>query len=80
MLGASKMNDLPCLFMHAQRSYVVSEPYSRVPGDRNWRHRVVDIDLFVSGPLHMLPRLQEVLKGKNDDLHGLTVSRNVINF
>ena len=41
---------------------------------------MVDIDLFVSGPLHMLPRLQEVLKGKNNDFHGLTVSRNLIIF
>jgi hypothetical protein len=48
---------------HTQHSYVVSEPYSRVPGDRNWRH----ILMFVSGPLHMLPRLQEMLKGKNAD-------------
>ena len=59
---------------HTNNSYVISEPYSRVPGDRNWRHHVVDIDVFVSGPLHMLPRLQEMLKGKNKDLHGLTVS------
>lgn len=59
--------------MHTQHSYVTSEPYSRVPGDRNWRHRVVDMDVFVRGPLHMLPRLQEVLKGKNIDVDGLTV-------
>jgi hypothetical protein len=37
-------------------------PYSQVPGDRNWRHRVVT-----------LARLQEVLKGKNIDVDGLTV-------
>ena len=59
---------------HTHNSYVISEPYSRVPGDRNWRHRVVDIDVFVSGPPHILPRLREMLKGKNKDLHGLTVS------
>lgn len=29
-------------------SYVVSEPYSRIPGDRNWRYRVVDIHIFVN--------------------------------
>ena len=52
----------------------MSELYSWVPGDRNWRHRVVDMEVFVSGPLHMLPKLQEVLKGRNDDVHGLTVS------
>ena len=58
--------------MHTQNSYVTSEPYSRVTGDRNWRHRVVDMDVFVRGPLHMLPRLQEVLKGNNIDVDGLT--------
>ena len=59
--------------MRTQNSYVTTEPYSRVPGDRNWRHRVVDMDVFVRGPLHMLPRLQEVLKGNNIDVDGLTV-------
>lgn len=34
----------------------------------------MDMEVFVSGPLHMLPKLQEVLKGRNDDVHGLTVS------
>ena len=59
---------------YTNNSYVISEPYSRVPSDCNWRDHVVDIDVFVSGPLHMLPRLQEMLKGKNMDLHGLTIS------
>ena len=54
-------------------SYVVSELYSRVPGDRNWRHRVADIHIFVNGPPCMLPRLQELLGGKQMDLLGLTV-------
>ena len=62
------------ILVHAYKySYVMSEPYSRVPGDRNWRHHVVDMHVFVSGPLHMLPGLQEVFKGNNVDVHGLTV-------
>ena len=37
-------------------SYVVSEPYSMVPGNLNWRYRVVDIHIFVNGPsLHATP-------------------------
>ncbi len=52
-------------------SYVVSEPYSMVPGNRNWRYRVVDIH---NGPSHLLPQLQEILEGrKANDLPGLTV-------
>ena len=49
-------------------SYVVSELYSRVPGDCNWRHRVADIHIFVNGLPCMLPRLQELLGGKQTDL------------
>ena len=37
-MNAEKMRD--------KLSYVVSEPYSRIPGDHNWRHRVVDIDFL----------------------------------
>lgn len=59
-------------------SYVMSEPYSRVPGDLNWRYRVVDIHIFVSGPPHMLKPLQEMLEGKTNDLHALTVRRNYL--
>ena len=56
-----------------QCSYVVSELYSRVPGDRNWRYRVVDVHIFVNGKPHMLPVLQEMLEGKTDGADGLTV-------
>ena len=54
-------------------SYVVSELYSRIPGDRNLRHRVANVHIFVNGPPSMLPRLQELLEGKQADLLGLTV-------
>ena len=60
---------------HFSFSYVVSEPYSMVPGNRNWRYRVVDIHVFVNGPS---PQLQEILEGrKADDLPGLTVRINI---
>lgn len=55
-------------------SHVLSEPHSRVPGDRNWRHRVVDIMVFVSGSLHVLPTLKEMFEGRSSTLQGLTVS------
>ena len=54
-------------------SYVVSEPYSMVPGNLNWRYRVVDLHIFVNGPSYLLPQLQEILEGKKADLPGLTV-------
>lgn len=45
-----------------------------VPGNHNWRYHVVDIHVFVNGPSHLLPQLQEILEGrKADDLPGLTV-------
>ena len=59
----------PCVY-----SYVVSEPYSRVPDNRNWRYRVVDLDVFVNGSHHYLPYLKKALKGREHNLHGLTVS------
>ena len=52
---------------------MVSEPYSRVPGKKNWRHRVVDLHVFISGPQRFLPFLNENLGRRHDDLHGLTV-------
>ena len=58
-------------------SYVVSEPYSMVPRNRDWRYRVVDIHVFVNGPSHMLPQLQEILEGRKADSPGLTV-RNLM--
>ena len=58
-------------------SYVVSEPYSMVPGNRNWRYRVVDIHIFVNGPSYLLPQLQEILEGRKSDLPGLTVRLNI---
>ena len=49
-----------------------------VPGNRNWRYRVVDIHIFVNGRSHLLPQLQEILEGrKADDLPGLTVRINI---
>ena len=56
--------------MHSQHRYVTSEPYSRVPGDRNSRHCVLDMDVYVRGPLHMLSM---GVKGKNIVVDGLTV-------
>ena len=46
-----------------------------VPGNRNWRYRVVDLHIFVNGPSHMLPQLQEILEGRKADLPGLTVRK-----
>ena len=52
-----------------------------VPGNRNWRYRVVDIHVFVHGPSLLLPQLQEILEGrKADNLPGLTVRINIISF
>ena len=66
---------------HFLSSYVVSEPYSMVPVNCNWRYCVVDIHVFVNGPSHLLPQLQEILEGrKADDLPGLTVRINIISF
>ena len=60
--------------MHAnQCSYVVSEPCSQVPGNRNWRYRVVDVHIIVNSKPHMLPVLQEMLEGKTDGADRLTV-------
>lgn len=53
---------------------MVSEPYSENPDSRSWRYRVVDIDIFVHGPSHLLPQLREGLRRGGSDLDGLMVS------
>ena len=53
-------------------SYVVSEPHSRVPGDRNWRQRIM-FSHFENGPQRFIPFLKENLGRRHCDLHGLIV-------
>ena len=62
---------------HFSFSYVVSEPYSMVTGNCNWRYRVVDIHVFVR-TISLVPQLQKILEGrKADNLPGLTVGINI---
>ena len=39
---------------------------------------LVNVVAFVSGPSCMLPKLQEVFKGKNNGVHGLTVKLIIV--
>ena len=65
-------------------SCVVSEPYSENSDSRSWRYRVVDIDIFVHGPSHLLPQLREGLRRSGSDLDALMVrmvtARGVHNY
>ena len=51
---------------------VTSAVYSRSPdGNRNWRYRVVDVDISVCGDVLLLEGLQDALEGAHSVLAGL---------
>lgn len=55
-------------------SRVMSEPYSKYSGNKDWAFKVVDLHIFINRPECSLPLLKQLLLENSKYLEGLVVS------
>ena len=51
--------------LFSDSSWIASQPYSSLEGNRSWRYRALDLHISISGSLNTLDALKTMLSNKN---------------